>query len=151
MITRSAILGAAVVLAASQSGGCGSSSGSQGTAVGASPATVSCTEDPVGDDTGLTITRGLITGTMQVACTGGEPDTFDFRMILVRNGVMTKQGANQAETVVPTADGYPVTRFAECAPGTWHIYYLVTWTKDGTAVHNTKTTTADKQVVNSDC
>lgn len=115
MMKRSAISLAAITLAASQSGSCGGGDSNHGTAVGASPAVVTCTEDPVGGDTGLTISRGM--------------------------------------TVVPTSTGYTVTRFAECAPGSWHIYYLVTWALDGTTVHNDKdqTVTADRQVVSSDC
>ena len=52
---------------------------------------------------------------------------------------------------MPDSEGYTVTRIATCAPGSWHVYYLVTWTLGGAAVHNTTTTTSDRQVVLDDC
>jgi hypothetical protein len=141
---------AAVVLAtASQASSCGG--GSHGTAPGASPATVTCTEAPAGSLSGITISKGIITGTMNIACTGGSPFTYDFTMILVHNQTMLSASGNNPVTYPPGPDPTPVTRIAACAPGTWHIYYLVTWTIGPTTVHNTTTTTSDRQVVLDDC
>ncbi|HEV2640781.1 MAG TPA: hypothetical protein VGX23_37020 [Actinocrinis sp.] len=151
MMKRSAISLAAITLAASQSGGCGGGDSSHGTAVGASPAVVTCTEDSVGGDSGISIIRGLVTGTMQLVCTGGVPDTYDFTMILMHNQTMVEAKGNKAVTIPPDSKGTEVERFADCGPGSWHIYYLVTWTLGGTTVHNTKTVTSDRSVSADEC
>lgn len=149
MLKHPAIALAATVLAASQAGGCGS--GSHATTVGASPATVNCTQDPVGDDTGIAISKGLITGTMRLACNGGIPDTYDFTMILVHDGTMLKATGNTPITIPPDSNGTTVQRIADCSPGAWHVYYLVTWTLNGATVHNDTTTTDDRDVTADEC
>lgn len=108
---------------------------------------LTCTEAPLSGD-GLTITRGLIAGTMHISCTT-LPDTYDVTIILVRDGVALKPGVARSD--LPTAAGYNVSTFNECEPGTWHIYYLVTLTYDGQTAHNTNTTTPDRTVTSGDC
>jgi hypothetical protein len=149
MLKRFAIAASAVVLAASQTGGCGS--GSHATTVGASPAQVTCTEQPDGSPSGITIEAGQVVGTMTIQCTGGSPDSYDFRMILVHDRVMLQQSGNTPVTDPPVGAPVDVSVFDQCSPGLWHIYYLVTWTLDGATVHNTTTTTSDRQVVLDDC
>lgn len=115
--------------------------------VGGCAAAVTCTQT-ADTPTGLSISHGLITGTMTLACTG-TPDSFDFTLILVRDGAMQKPGAHY--TRIPGPAGYTASTFAPCTPGAWHLYYLVTWTYRGQVTHNPNTTLADKTVVLDDC
>ena len=97
---------------------------------------------------GITIERGHVIATMHLSCSS-PPDSFDFRIILVRDQHMLTPG--RAYSTIPTATGYDATTFAPCAPGTWHVYYLATWSADGQTEHNDTTTLADTQVVLDDC
>lgn len=97
---------------------------------------------------GLTIGRGLVVGTMHLACTA-PPDSFHFTIILVRNRQMLHPGRESAR--IPGAAGYDVTTFAECHPGTWHVYYLATWSYQGQTTSNPTTTLADKRITDGDC
>jgi hypothetical protein len=114
---------------------------------GCATTTLTCTEVAATGD-GLTIARGLVAGTMHVSCTP-EPDTYDITIVLVHNGVTLKPGTTR--NVLPTAAGYDISTFSECAPGVWHIFYLVTLTYQGQTAHNTTTTTPDRTVTDGDC
>ena len=113
----------------------------------AAQSAVTCTQNAA-TPTGITIARGHVIGTMTLACSG-VPDSYDFRIILVKDGQMLKPGTNI--DIPPGPEGTEASTFAPCTPGAWHVYFLVTWTYQGQVAHNTTTTLADKVVVLDDC
>lgn len=149
------LIAATVLLLAASSGGCGGGD-SHKVIPGPTNALLSCSEnppDPVGSPSGITVGGGQVTGTMVVSCEGGGvPDSYNFRMILVHNGVMLSRPGIQPITSAPSIAQY-VSIHDTCVPGVWHIYYLAVWTYHGATVTNKddKVTTVDRVVSASDC
>lgn len=154
-------LAAAALLAC---GGCKAASSAQGgtppTVVvpGATNASVTCSELPydysIGapedqNGSGITVTHGLVRGSIWVTCTYPYPDTFQIVVILIRDG--QEIGTGSPYTGKPNEAGYEAYTFVACVPGTYKLYYRYIWSFQGGVQQNTKTTTAPKVVTRSDC
>lgn len=154
---------AAVVLLAATGaqGGCGSSgsahTGSTVVVPGATDESVTCSEQPYDysaqavdeSGSGITVTHGIVRGSLWVSCTGGQPDTWQIIVILVRDGHELAPGSHY--TGVPNEVGYEAWTITDCVPGTYHLYYRYMWTLEGGVQQNSKTVTADKVVTADDC
>lgn len=144
-------------------GGCGGPSDSKPAAgntvivPGATNETVTCTEKPYsyGSDSidatgsGISVTHGLIRGSLWVTCTEPGPDSFSIIVILVRDGHELEPGSHYAAT--PNTAGYEAYTFTDCVPGSYHLYYRYRWTLEAGVQQNSKTVTADKVVTQHDC
>ena len=155
-----AALGLAVTCTLGAASSCGSSGGNSGggsnaQVPGTAPALVSCTETPDPDgvgSSGVSVQAGFVFGTIDVACSGGSPDSYQINVILVRDGVLLKPGSPSTQN--PGGGmGYQASTFVECQPGTYHVYYLVVWSINGKSVTNQgdKMTTTDTAVTAHDC
>lgn len=149
-----AAAGAALVLALSgAAGGCGSS-GTTITVPGTAPAKATCTNtvpDPAGNPSGITVSSGMVVGTMTIDCAGTPPDTYYFALFLVHNGEPVQLRANDENPVtLPPEISSTVTALFPCSPGSWRVYFQVAWTL-GAGKYSNAGKTPDRELVLDDC
>lgn len=132
-------------------------SGSTVVVPGATNERVTCNEQPYNyssdnidaSGSGISVTNGLIRGSLWITCTDPGPDTFSIIVILIRDGQEIQPGSHYTGT--PNTAGYEAYTFTDCIPGSYHLYYRYRWTLEDGVQQNTKTVTADKVVTKNDC
>lgn len=150
------------ILTTGAAGGCGSPSsgpapGNTVVVPGATNEAVTCNEEPYdstsysvdASGSGISVTHGLVRGSLWVTCTDPGPDSFSIIVILVRDGQELEPGSHY--TGIPNTSGYEAYTFTNCVPGSYHLYYRYRWTLQAGVQQNSKTVTADRVVTQHDC